>query len=86
MKGLSSLMGGMPMQANYRPILKFALKLLQFFLGACYGLAIALLLSALFGGVDIVLNLLPAIAPIVFRVAVFVFFCLATAIMVESLR
>jgi len=74
------------MRADYRPILKLALKLLQFFLWLCYGLAIALLLSALFGGFNLVAGLLPAIAQLLLRLAALVFFFLATAIIVESLR
>ena len=74
------------MQADYNPILKIALKVVQLFLWFCYGLAIALLLSALFGSFEIVAGWLPAIASLLFRIAVIVFFFLATAIIVESLR
>ncbi len=74
------------MQADYKPILKLALKVVQLFLWLCYGLAIALLLSALCGGFEIVAGWLPAIASLLFRIAVIIFFFLATAIIVESLR
>jgi hypothetical protein len=74
------------MRANYKPILKIALKLVQFFLWLCYGLTITLLLSALFGAFDLVIGLLPAIAQVLFRLAALVFFFLATAIIVESWR
>lgn len=74
------------MQADYKPILKLALKVVQFFLWLCYGLAIALLLSTLCGGFEIVAGWLPTIASLLFRIAAIVFFFLATAIIVESLR
>jgi hypothetical protein len=74
------------MRADYRLILKVALKLLQLFLWLCYGLAIALLLSAFFGAIDLMIGLLPAIAQVLLRLAALVFFFLATAIIVESWR
>lgn len=74
------------MREDYKPALKIAWKVLQLFLLLCYGLAIALLISALFGRADALNFLLPAIASILLRIAAIVFFFLATAIIVESLR
>lgn len=74
------------MREDYKPALRIAWKVLQLFLLLCYGLAIALLISALFGKVDVLNFLLPAIAAFLFRMATIVFFFLATAIIVESLR
>ncbi|MBW4490815.1 MAG: hypothetical protein KME12_23825 [Trichocoleus desertorum ATA4-8-CV12] len=74
------------MKTDYTLFFKWASKLFRFFLWLCYGLAIALLLSALFGGFNLVAGLLPAIAQTLLRLAALVFFFLATAIIVESLR
>lgn len=74
------------MKTDYSPFFKWASKIFCFFLWLCYGLAIALLLSALFGELDIVTGWLPAIAQVLFRLAALVFFFLATAIIIESWR
>lgn len=71
---------------GYTRLLRWAYRILGFFLWLCYGLAIALLIFALFGRIDVLNFLLPAIASVLLRIAAIIFFFLATAIIVESLR
>lgn len=54
------------MKTDYISFLKWASNAVIFSLWLCYGLAIALLLSSLFGGFAIVMGLLPAIASFYF--------------------
>ena len=72
---------------EYNPLLKLACKALKYFLLTLLGFAIAYVVSTVFGAVPVVRMLLfPTLWQWFVRIAVFLLFLLAVAIIVESSR
>jgi Na+/H+ antiporter NhaD/arsenite permease-like protein len=75
------------MKTNQDSLLfRFAFNSLKYFLLALMGLAIAYVISACFGALNIALMLLPIVIDIVGRLGIIVFCAIAITIIIESLR